>query len=221
MTTHDLTTRRVSYDSTTLDDGTSSDPFELFDTWLGEAVTAQDRGASFEAAAMTLATARPMPDGTWQPQTRVVLLKKWDEDGFVLFTNYDSDKAHAVDANPRACLHFHWTEMFRQVRIDGTVSRTSREVSEEYFASRPRGSQIAAWASRQSESVGSRTELETEYQRMEQRFAGSDVPCPPDWGGLLVRPERMEFWQGRASRLHDRIVFTRTEAAWDITRLCP
>lgn len=221
MSVHDLRNRRISYDSNTLDDGARSGPFELFGVWLDDATAAQDAGRLYEATAMTVSTAHPMPDGSWQPQTRVVLLKSWDSTGFVFFTNYDSAKGRELEDNPRACLHFHWPELHRQVRIDGRVRRVRQSVSEEYFAMRPRGSQIGAWASTQSATIGSRAELEARVAEAEARFEGTAVPCPPNWGGIVVVPERIEFWQGRPSRLHDRLVFTAVEKGWDSARLCP
>lgn len=221
MSVHDLRNRRINYDSSTLDDGRAADPFELFADWMDEATDAQDAGKLFEAAAMTLATAHPTADGTWQPRNRVVLLKGWDTAGFMFFTNYDSAKGRDLDENARASLHFHWPELHRQVRIDGTVRRTSASVSEEYFAMRPRGSQVAAWASRQSSPIRSREELEGRVAEAERRFEGKEVPCPPNWGGLVVVPQEIEFWQGRTSRLHDRIVFTTVDGGWEVTRLCP
>ncbi|MCC2592675.1 pyridoxamine 5'-phosphate oxidase [Tessaracoccus sp. OS52] len=221
MTVHDLRNRRLNYDSATLADGQASDPFELFARWMDDATHAQDAGSLFEATAMTLATAHPGPDGNWQPETRVVLLKAWDPTGFLFFTNYDSAKGREVDANPRGCLHFHWPELHRQVRIDGPVRRSSAAVSEEYFSMRPRGSQIGAWASRQSQPIASRQELEARVAEAEARFEGAEVPRPPFWGGLVVAPEKIEFWQGRPSRLHDRIQFTSVARGWESVRLAP
>lgn len=221
MSVHDLRNRRINYDSYSLDDGRAADPFDLFADWMDDATDAQDAGKLFEAAAMTLATAHVLPDGSWQPRTRVVLLKGWDTAGFVFFTNYDSNKGRDLEENARACLHFHWPELHRQVRVDGAVRRTSTAVSEEYFAMRPRGSQVAAWASSQSSPVRSREELEARMTRAEERFEGQEVPCPPNWGGFVVVPQELEFWQGRPSRLHDRVVFTAVEGGWEAARLCP
>lgn len=221
MSVHDLRHRRIDYDATTLDDGRVDDPLGLFATWLDDATRAQDSGHLYEATTMTLATAHEMPDGTWQPATRIVLLKTWDTAGFVFFSNHDSAKGRDLTANPRAGLLFHWPELQRQVRIEGPVSRTSASVSADYFAMRPRGSQVSAWASRQSEPVSSRRELEEHHARMDEQFSGAEVPCPPNWGGYVVAPERMEFWQGRPSRLHDRLVFTSVAGGWDVSRLCP
>lgn len=221
MSINDLRGRRINYDAATLDDAHTTNPFDLFGAWLGDATAAQDAGQLYEATTMTVATARELPDGSWQPATRVVLLKLWDRDGFVFFTNYDSDKGSDIAANPRASLHLHWPELQRQVRIDGTVEKISPEMSAEYFAMRPRGSQTSAWASQQSAPVSSRAELEDRQTRATEKFEGQEVPCPPNWGGYRVTPERIEFWQGRPSRLHDRIAFTTSDGHWQATRLCP
>jgi pyridoxamine 5'-phosphate oxidase len=166
---------------------------------------------------MALGTATP--DG--KPSVRLVLLKGYDERGFVFFTNYGSRKAQEIEANPNATLVFHWALLQRQVRLEGTVRRIVKEESEAYFATRARGSQIGAWASRQSEPLPSRKALEDRVRVHEARFRGSDVPLPPFWGGYRLVPESMEFWQGRANRLHDRIKFIRTEGAWTRIRLYP
>lgn len=217
----DLWNRRQSYEATTLDEGSATDPFDLFSNWLDEALEAQDEGKIVEATAMSLATVTPGPDGLLQPDVRIVLLKEFDRDGFVFFTNYESAKARAIEANPRVALHIYWPWQQRQVRVNGLVAKIPTQDSEAYFAERPRKSQIAAWASRQSEPVNSRLEMEAEYVQVENRLAGKPVPCPPNWGGYRVRPERFEFWQGRASRLHDRQVFTPAGESWNIQRLCP
>lgn len=221
MSVHDLRNRRHVYDSAQLADGHTTDPMDLFAAWMDDAVDAQDAGRLYEAAAMTLATAAAMPDGSWQPRTRVVLLKLWDATGFTFFTNYESDKGHHLAANARASLHFHWPELHRQVRIDGTVAKVPADVSATYFAMRPRESQISAWASPQSRPVPSRDELEARQARLDEQFSGAEVPCPPHWGGYKVAPEIMEFWQGRPSRLHDRVSFTAVPGGWEPARLCP
>lgn len=221
MSTRDLRDRRLSYDADSLGDSPATNPFAFFDTWIGEATAAQDEGQPFEAASMTVSTVTQLPDGSWQPQARVVLLKEWDEDGFVFYTNLESDKGRALAANPRVCLSFNWGGLQRQVRIDGVAEQVARSQVDDYFSVRPRASQAAAWASEQSRPVGTRRELEEAFAAAEERFDGEPIPVPPFWGGFRVVPERIEFWQGRRSRLHDRIVFTRTADGWDTSRLCP
>jgi pyridoxamine 5'-phosphate oxidase len=151
----------------------------------------------------------------------MVLLKSFDPNGFVFFTNYGSRKAAELDANPHAALLFHWTLLQRQVRIEGSVSKVSQEESYEYFSSRPRGSRIGAWASSQSTYLESRATLENRVREMEARFPGEEVPLPPFWGGYRLAPKSMEFWQGRVNRLHDRLRYDREDNRWSITRLYP
>ena len=168
--------------------------------------------------AVTLATATR--DGI--PSARMVLLKGHDRNGFVFYTNYESQKARELSENPRACLVFFWSSLDRQIRIVGTVTKISREESEAYFRTRPRGSQIGAWASQQDEVLPNREVLDTKAAEIAQTYEGKDVPLPPSWGGYRVSPTSIEFWQGREDRLHDRLRYTRrADGSWRIERLSP
>lgn len=189
-----------------------ADPIDLFEAWFE---AARESGILLPEA-MTLATATP--DGV--PSARMVLLKQVDHDGFVFFTNYGSQKASELDANPHAALCFHWAVLQRQVRVSGTVGRVSEQESAEYFATRGHGSQIGAWASRQSQILESREELEERVRQIAAEHP-NEVPLPPFWGGYRLTPERIEFWQGRADRLHDRLRFQREGQAWKTRRLYP
>lgn len=190
------------------------DPVAQFGHWFKEALDAKLP----EPNAMTLATATP--DG--RPGARTVLLKQFDRHGFMFFTNYESRKGLELAANPLATLLFTWLDLQRQVRIEGRVEKISETASLEYFQSRPRESQIGAWASPQSRVVPDRAALEMRQQEVEQRFAGQEkLPLPPFWGGYLLRPSGIEFWQGRPSRLHDRILYTISGENWKIERLAP
>ncbi len=192
----------------------AADPVDQFRVWLAQACDAQPE----DFTAMVLATA----DGDGRPAARVVLLKGFDERGFVFYTHYASAKGRELAANPRAALVFYWSALERQVRIEGPVERTTREESEAYFASRPRGSRLGAWASPQSRPLAGREELERRVEEAAERFADGDVPLPDDWGGFRVFPESVEFWQGRPSRLHDRLRYVRLpEGGWRIERLAP
>ncbi|HMX40484.1 MAG TPA: pyridoxamine 5'-phosphate oxidase [Saprospiraceae bacterium] len=191
------------------------DPFQQFSRWFEEAMQSQ----LAEPNAMTLASA----DAQGRPSARTVLLKGVDAGGFVFYTNYGSRKGQELDANPQAALLFTWLELERQIRIEGKVKRVSAAESEAYFQSRPLGSQIGAWASPQSQPIGSRQVLIERVQELEHQFAGASVlPLPPFWGGYRLYPEWVEFWQGRESRLHDRIAYRLDAAgAWQIERLAP
>lgn len=189
-------------------------PLEQFRVWFDQAVSA---GLS-DPNAMTLATA----DGSGEPSARIVLLKGFDEHGFVFFTNYLSTKGRQLRENPRATLVFYWPEFERQVRVCGGVDRTSREESETYFQSRPRESQIGAHVSHQGEVIASRDELEKTFAKVTEMYLGKDIPLPEYWGGYRLKPQTVEFWQGRPSRLHDRIRYRQEEGGdWKIERLCP
>jgi len=183
--------------------------FKLWHAILGHALT--------DPTAMMLATA----DKDGKPSSRAVLLKGVDERGFVFYTNYDSRKSRELADNPNAALTFYWADLERQVCVGGTVSKLSHEESEAYFKGRPRGNQLAAWASNQYDMVADRTALEKKWNEMAARFSG-DVPLPPNWGGFVLKPEWIEFWQGRPSRLHDRFRYTRQpDQSWKLERIAP
>ena len=190
-------------------------PLEQFATWFSTAVNS----GIAEANAITLATATP--EG--KPSARVVLLKAFDERGFVFFTNYESSKGQELEANPYASFALYWPILQRQVRVSGRVERTSREESEQYFNTRPRGSQLGAWVSHQSEVIDARRILDARMAEMTQRFAGKNIiDLPPHWGGYRIIPDAIEFWQGRANRLHDRFRYTRQpDGSWLLERLAP
>jgi len=170
-----------------------------------------------DTAPVALATA----DASGRPSVRMVLLRGADEHGFVFHTNYTSRKARELTENPHAAICVHWHAIEEQIRIEGTVERLDDRASDDYFASRPRGSQIGAWASRQSDTLDSRETLEAAYRAIEQRFHGGPVPRPPFWGGFRLIPERIEFWFGRADRLHDRLLYLREANGWRVERLYP
>ncbi len=189
------------------------DPINQFKRWFDEAVAS---GMKLPEA-MTLATATR--DG--RSSARVVLLKGVDTDGFVFYTNYRSAKARDLEANPQAALVFYWSQFDRQVRVEGWVERVSTEESQAYFKTRPRESQIGAWASPQSDVVENRRVLEARVAELEQLYGDREIGCPEHWGGYRVKPTRIEFWKARLGRLHDRIVYERDGTHWDINRLAP
>ena len=193
--------------------GSGSDPLPLFASWLEEAVTA----GQLEPTAMTLATA----DSAGRVSARMVLLKGHGPEGLVFYSNEGSRKGRDLHENPRAALVFWWDLLERQVRVEGSVEQLGAAESEAYFASRPRGSQLAAWASQQSAPLTSREELEGSYREFERRFEGQPVPKPGHWGGYRLLPDAFEFWQGRGDRLHDRFRFELEGAGWRRTRLAP
>lgn len=207
---------RRDYSSAALDiTDVASNPFEQFGKWFKEALSSE----VLEPNAMTLSTA----DKNGKPSARIVLLKGFDKDGFVFYTNYGSAKAAELLENPQAALTFLWLELQRQVRIDGTVEKVSCQESEKYFQSRPKGSQIGAYASPQSQVIEDRTILEKNVEELTAKYQDVDVlPLPDNWGGYRVKPTLIEFWQGRPSRLHDRMVYQRQENDnWKIERLAP
>jgi pyridoxamine 5'-phosphate oxidase len=213
-TPHDLAQMRKSYEQAELDEShVLPMPIAQFHHWFDEAV----RAKALEPNAMTLATA----DGRGRPSTRVLLLKGADERGLVWFTNYNSRKGHDLAANPYAAMQFFWGELERVVRIEGRVERVSAAESDEYYRSRPLGSRIGAWASTQSATLPSRAALEAAWAEQQARL-GDDPPRPEHWGGYRLVPERWEFWQGRPSRLHDRIAYVaQVDGRWAIERLAP
>ena len=189
------------------------DPLAQFSRWYRQARrTGLPMPDSFTLATVT-------PDG--HPDARMILLKGVDSKGFVFYTNYESRKADEIAKNPNAAMVFHWNELFRQVRIEGRLEKVTAQESDAYFQTRLRGSRIGAWASKQSSVISNREELEARVREIESRYKGQHIPCPPFWGGYRLIPDRIEFWQGRPSRLHDRLCFVRERDGWKVMRLSP
>jgi pyridoxamine 5'-phosphate oxidase len=214
MTDHeDISSLRRQYTKKSLSaSSVSADPFKQFTKWFDEAL----KSGFLEPNGMTLATSTK--DGI--PSARVVLLKGYDEKGFVFYSNYKSRKGKELEANPNACLLFYWDKLERQIRIDGKVEKASKEESETYFKSRPFKSRVGAWASNQSSVIAGRTVIMKEFLKYLVKF-GSNVPLPPTWGGYRLIPSAFEFWQGRPNRLHDRIRYCKLKSGWKIERLAP
>ena len=190
-----------------------ADPMALFDQWFNLARKVR----IYWPDSTALATA----DANGKPSVRMVLLKAYDQRGFVFYTNYESQKGRELTANPHASMVIYWNDLLRQVRMTGRVEQTTREESEAYFHRRPRGSQIGAWASNQDSVVADRDELMAKYEKYEKEFLGQEVPLPPYWGGYRLVPDEIEFWQGRTYRLHDRFRYTREKGEWKWARLSP
>jgi len=210
----DLGSSRISYERGTLDEaGVGRDPIERLRAWIDEARA----GGVDEPNAMCLATA----DARGVPSARIVLLRGLDARGLAFYTSYFSRKGRELERNPHAAATFYWAAPQRQVRVEGAVERLGEDESDAYFASRPRGSRLAAWASEQSEPIEERALLDERVAHFEERFAGEEVERPHSWGGYLIVPQRIEFWQGRENRLHDRLVFERAGSIWELRRLQP
>ena len=213
----DLYRERTAYEGEhLLESNAPADPFVLFDAWLADAFLAKERGVLPEPTAMVIATS--VDD---QPSARTVLLKSVANGGFTFFTNYNSRKGSELSRNRRVALIFGWYPLQRQVRAEGTAELVPRTESEAYFATRPRGSQLGAWASEQSSTVGSLEELTRAYAAADRRFHDVQVPCPEDWGGYRITPTMIEFWQGQPSRMHDRLLYRRAGLTWNLSRLAP
>jgi pyridoxamine 5'-phosphate oxidase len=214
MNAEDLTRVRKEYSRHALSEtDVDLNPFVQFNRWLQEALSSRLP----EPNAMALATAT----AEGKPSVRMVLLKGYDDRGFVFFTNYEGRKSSELLENPNAALLFYWSELERQVRIEGSVEKTSRQESEEYFNTRPLESRLGAWASRQSEVIPSRSDLEQKVSDLKERYANREIPVPPFWGGFRLQPQAFEFWQGRENRLHDRIRYSLQGGVWVIERLSP
>jgi len=192
----------------------NDNPFKQFELWFTQAIEAK----LIEPNGMTLATV----GANMLPSIRVVLLKSYDEEGFVFFTNYHSKKATQIEQNPLCALHFAWLGLERQVKIEGSIEKISKTASLKYFFSRPKGSQMGAWVSHQSEIISSRSLLEAKFEEIKSKFSKGEIPFPEFWGGYIVKPKSMEFWQGGKDRLHDRFEYSlNPNGSWDIARLAP
>ena len=201
-----------NFDKGKLSDHFGDNPLDLFKRWYKEAFDSTQA----EPHAMSLSTV----SAEGKPSSRIVYLKELAEDGFVFYTNYKSEKGRDLESNPNACILFFWNVLEREVRIEGTATKVSAALSDEYFATRPRGSQLGAWASYQSEVLEDRDELENRIVELAKKYP-NEVPRPPHWGGFVIEPQKVEFWQGRPSRLHDRIVYEKNEDSWTIYRKNP
>ncbi|NLC27345.1 MAG: pyridoxamine 5'-phosphate oxidase [Campylobacteraceae bacterium] len=208
----DLSKMRQEYTTSTLDEkDLNSDPFKEFTSWFEKA------SGQLEPNAMSLATVDPLGS----PSLRTVLLKFFDKEGFVFFSNYESKKAKDLEENPNAALLFTWLSLERQIQIRGVVQKISRKESLKYFLSRPKGSQLGAWVSKQSSIISSRSLLEQQISKLKTKFAEGKIPLPDFWGGYKLYPESFEFWQGGQNRLHDRFLYTKSSKEWEIKRLAP
>ncbi|MEU9382646.1 pyridoxamine 5'-phosphate oxidase [Streptomyces sp. NPDC048279] len=220
VTDRDPAAMRQHYRAEGLDENDlSAHPMDQFTHWFEQAARAADDGVIYEPNAMVVSTA----DADGRPSSRTVLMKRYDAQGFVFYTNYDSRKARDLAANPHVSVLFPWHAMARQVIVTGTARRTGRDETTAYFRTRPHGSQLGAWASAQSSVIRSRTELETAYADLSARYPeGEQVPVPPHWGGFRVEPRTIEFWQGRHNRLHDRLRYVAApDGTWHVERLSP
>lgn len=218
-----LADERLDYLAGSLADDAPADPLALFDVWMGDAFARRtEHGDLSDPSAVVLSTVALGADGSPRPRSRTVLLKGHDEDGFVFYTNLGSSKVAELDATPRAAMLLPWYSLQRQVRIEGRVEHLPDAESDAYWAQRPRGSQLGAWASHQSAPITSRADLDAQYAEVEARFEGLEVPRPEFWGGMRLLAEHLEFWQGRENRFHDRIEYALTaDGSWERHRLQP
>lgn len=191
-----------------------SRPLDVFNAWMA---SAKAEPAIKEPNAMALSTV----NREGEPQLRVVLCKSWSEEGFIFYTNYESRKGHDILENPRVAANFYWDPLFRQVKIIGRAKKTARAISENYWSTRSRESQLSQWVSHQSEPVDSRDTMEEAWHAAEAKYAGHDVPCPQHWGGYLIEPSAIEFWVGQPGRFHDRFLFEKSNSTWTLSRLYP
>lgn len=191
----------------------NENPMEQFATWMEEAVNAQ----ILDPYAMCLSTV----DAHGRPSSRIVYWRDVNEDGFIFYTNYNSRKGIEIAANPYVSLNFHWSELDRQIRIEGPIKKVSTQMSDDYWATRPRESRIGAWASAQSSIISSPEQLQLSVKELEEKYKDVEIPRPPHWGGYVIHPERLEFWQGRPSRLHDRFIYLKAGEGWTMEQLSP